>query len=73
MFRVVTRYKNPKTGWPVVEKGPWHAARSTAEHWADVMRAMGYHTVVEQQRGGAGKAVTISTADYASSVLAGMV
>ncbi len=52
MFRVISSYRN--TGpRPVVEKGPWHPDRETAEAWADCLRHLGYVTTLESQFGGA--------------------
>ena len=55
MFRVISSYRNggPR---PVVEKGPWHPDRASAEAWADILRMLGYVTTLESQFGGAGQA-----------------
>lgn len=50
MFRVVTKYRNG-TARPVVERGPWHTSRQTAEEWADTLRHLGYVVHVEAQHG----------------------
>lgn len=50
MFRVVTQYRNGSTR-PVVERGPWHASRETAEYWAEILRAHGYAARIETQNG----------------------
>lgn len=49
MYRVITTYRNGSTH-PVVEKGPWHPDRYTAEQWAEELRSAGYHVRVETQR-----------------------
>ncbi len=50
MFRVVTKYRNG-TARPVVERGPWHPSRDTAQQWADALREHGYLTHLESQGG----------------------
>jgi hypothetical protein len=50
VFRVVTQYRNGSAR-PVIEHGPWHASRETAENWADILREHGYVTRVETQNG----------------------
>lgn len=50
MYRVVTKYRNGSTR-PVVERGPWHASRHTAEDWAERLRQHGYTAYVESQNG----------------------
>lgn len=50
MYRVVTQYRN-STARPVVERGPWHPTRKTADDWADTLRAHGYVAHVESQGG----------------------
>lgn len=50
MFRVVTQYRNGSAR-PVVERGPWHTSRETAENWADILREHGYAAHVETQNG----------------------
>lgn len=52
MYRVVTKYRDRGGARPIVERGPWHASRQTAEYWADVMRQLGYIALVETQQGG---------------------
>lgn len=51
MYRVVTKYRDRGRARPIVERGPWHASRQTAEYWADVMRQLGYIALVETQQG----------------------
>lgn len=51
MYRVVTKYRDRGGARPIVERGPWHASRQTAEYWADVMRQLGYIALVETQQG----------------------
>ncbi len=50
MYRVVTKYRNG-TSRPVVEHGPWHDSRQTAEYWAGVLREHGYQVTLESQHG----------------------
>lgn len=50
MYRVVTKYSNGSTR-PVVERGPWHASRKTAEDWAETLRGHGYTAFIESQNG----------------------
>ncbi len=50
MYRVVTKYRNG-TSRPVVERGPWHTSRGTAEDWADSLRMHGYIVHIESQNG----------------------
>jgi len=50
VYRVVTKYRNGSTR-PVVERGPWHASRKSAEEWAETLRAHGYTAHVESQNG----------------------
>lgn len=52
MYRVVTKYRDRGRARPIVERGPWHTSRQTAEYWADVMRQLGYIALVESQQGG---------------------
>lgn len=54
MYRVVTKYRDRGRARPIVERGPWHASRQTAEYWADVMRELGYIALVESQQSGSG-------------------
>jgi hypothetical protein len=50
MYRVVIkRFDHRDTR--IIEKGPWHMSRDTAEDWADTLRDCGYHTEVESQLG----------------------
>lgn len=51
MYRVVTKYRDRGGARPIVERGPWHASRQTAEYWAEVMRQLGYIALVETQQG----------------------
>lgn len=50
MYRVITKYHNGSPR-PIVERGPWHSTRETAEYWAEILRAQGYQTEVESQNG----------------------
>ncbi|WP_374327374.1 hypothetical protein [Azonexus sp.] len=50
MYRVVTKYRNG-TARPVVEHGPWHPTRQTADDWAQILRAHGYVAHIESQGG----------------------
>jgi hypothetical protein len=50
VYRVVTKYRNG-TARPVVEQGPWHPTRKTADDWAHTLRAHGYVAHVETQGG----------------------
>ncbi len=50
MFRVVTKYSNGSPR-PVVERGPWHASKKTADEWCDALRRHGYIAHVETQSG----------------------
>ena len=50
VYRVVTKYRNG-TERPIVERGPWHTSHKTADYWADLLRAQGYDTSVESDRG----------------------
>lgn len=50
MYRVVTQYRDQGSPRPVVERGPWHPSRHSAEEWADLLRAIGYVVHVESQR-----------------------
>lgn len=50
MYRVVTKYSNGSTR-PVVERGPWHTSRKTAEDWAETLRGHGYTAFIESQNG----------------------
>ena len=50
MYRVITQYRNG-TSRPVIERGPWHDSRETAENWAEILSQMGYQTSLESQRG----------------------
>jgi len=50
VYRVVTKYRNGSTR-PVVERGPWHASRTTAEEWAETLRGHGYTAYIESQNG----------------------
>ncbi len=51
MYRVVTKYRNGSSR-PVVERGPWHVAKKTADDWADALRNHGYVAFVEAQNRG---------------------
>lgn len=48
MFRVVTKYHNGSPR-PIVERGPWHTSRKTADDWAKALRDHGYVAYVETQ------------------------
>jgi len=48
VYRVVTKYRNGSSH-PIVERGPWHASKKTANDWADTLRAHGYVAFVESQ------------------------
>jgi len=50
VYRVVTKYRNGSTR-PVVERGPWHTSRKTAEDWAETLRGHGYTVFIESQNG----------------------
>lgn len=50
MYRVVTKYHNGSAR-PVVERGPWHTSKKTAEDWAQSLRQHGYVAYVEAQNG----------------------
>jgi len=50
MYRVVTKYRDRGRARPVVERGPWHNTRQTAEYWADVLRNLGYIALIEAQQ-----------------------
>jgi len=50
VYRVVTKYRNGSSH-PVVERGPWHTSRETAEDWADSLRMHGYIVFIETQNG----------------------
>lgn len=50
MYRVVTKYRNGSTR-PVVERGPWHPDRKSAESWARALREHGYVAHIEAQGG----------------------
>jgi hypothetical protein len=50
VYRVITKYRNG-TARPIVEHGPWHATRDTAEYWAEILNQRGYQTEIESQRG----------------------
>lgn len=50
MYRVITQYRNG-TSRPVIERGPWHDSRETAENWAEILNQLGYQTRLESQRG----------------------
>lgn len=54
MYRVVTKYRDRGRARPIVERGPWHASRQSAEYWADVLRQLGYIALVEGQQSGIG-------------------
>ncbi len=53
MYRVVTQYRDQGSARPVVEQGPWHTSRESAEEWADRLRGMGYVVEIESQGKGA--------------------
>lgn len=48
MHRVITKRFDHLGHW-IVESGPWHVSRNDAEHWADILRQLGYHARVESQ------------------------
>ena len=50
MYRVVTKYRHG-TARPVVERGPWHPNRKSADDWARILREHGYVAHVESQGG----------------------
>lgn len=50
MYRVISKYRNGGSR-PVIEHGPWHDDKTTANYWADVLRELGYVTEVENQYG----------------------
>ncbi|WP_412481051.1 hypothetical protein [Azonexus sp. IMCC34839] len=53
MYRVVTQYRDQGSSRPVKEYGPWHDSRPNAEHWAEVLRGMGYVVEIQSQGSGA--------------------
>lgn len=50
MHRVVTDTRDHR-GNRILEAGPWHATKEDAEHWAEVLRAIGYKVHVERMNG----------------------
>ena len=50
MYRVVIKRFDRRDN-RIIEKGPWHVLRETAENWAEILRDCGYHTEVESQHG----------------------
>ena len=53
MYRVVTQYRDQGSARPVVEQGPWHTSRESAEEWVDRLRGMGYVVHIQTQGKGA--------------------
>lgn len=50
VHRVVVKRLDHRGNW-IVEAGPWHASRSNAENWAEILRYMGYSAQVESIHG----------------------
>ena len=50
MYRVVTDIRNHR-GQRVLEPGPWHPKKEDAEHWIEVLQALGYKTHIERMNG----------------------
>lgn len=50
MHRVITDIRDHR-GNRILELGPWHAKRESAEQWAQTLRQLGYKVTVEQMNG----------------------
>ena len=48
MYRVKTIYRN-RGADPIIERRPWHEARSDADYWAEQLRLAGYSVSIESQ------------------------
>lgn len=71
MYRVVTKYRNG-TARPVVERGPWHPNRKSADDWARILREHGYVTHVESQGGLIDAGLTGGSASDNSELMAAL-
>lgn len=61
MFRVETQFRAPGKSRPIVERGPWHPNRETAEVWAERLGNVGYAVSIEGEHG---KSFTSETDDH---------
>lgn len=50
MYRIIIRRFDHYGKW-IVEAGPWHASRHTAEQWAEILRSLGYVVRIEAMAG----------------------
>lgn len=50
MYRVVTKRFDHRDRW-IIEAGPWHTSRNDAEHWAEILRGLGYNAQIEGMHG----------------------
>ena len=51
VYRVVTDCRDHR-GNRILEPGPWFSSQQMADHWAEVLRLIGYRVVVEKLEGG---------------------
>ena len=51
VYRVVTDCRDHR-GNRILEPGPWFSSQQMADHWADVLRLIGYRVIVEKLEGG---------------------
>ena len=50
VYRVVTDCRDYR-GNRILEPGPWFSSQQVADHWAEVLRSVGYRVIVEKLEG----------------------
>lgn len=53
VYRVITDCRDHR-GNRILEPGPWFSSQEVADHWAQVLRTIGYNVKVEKLEGDVG-------------------